>query len=79
MYDKMPVTNVKRLQSVNSISTHMFAHHLNHKELDDAIRHALHRLLGSCRLGSFSCVHAVVIALMSNLQKYPEDKLSVWR
>eukprot|EP00053_Salpingoeca_punica_P010852 m.97070 g.97070 ORF g.97070 m.97070 type:complete len:889 (-) comp15509_c0_seq2:164-2830(-) len=50
--------------------------------LDDAssaIRSGVHLLFGGCRLANYTCLQAVVFALVQNLNRYPQDRLSIWR
>ena len=43
------------------------------------IREALRGMLSHCRLGTKNCLNVLVVTLLENLRRYPDDKLSVWK
>ena len=43
------------------------------------MRHSLHSLLGSSKIPSVKGMQATVSALLENLNKYSNDKTSVWK
>lgn len=74
------VTNLRRL------TAHV---QLRHDQLDEVLavldacapdtRHALHRVLGRLRLDDSESLRLCVERLLSSLQRYPTDRLSVWQ
>ncbi|XP_076820077.1 integrator complex subunit 4-like [Clavelina lepadiformis] len=78
-----------RLNAVNSL--HMIVEHVTlledqldnvHSAMEDSsgdIRAGIHQLLSSCRLMSKSCLYDTVMMLLKNLNKYPQDRHSVWK
>ncbi|XP_059171251.1 integrator complex subunit 4-like [Physella acuta] len=78
-----------RLNAINSLRK--ISHHLLLREdqveiilgvLQDfspTSREALRNLLGHIRLATKNCVNMCVMALLDNLQRYPQDRVSVWR
>ncbi|ESO86380.1 hypothetical protein LOTGIDRAFT_220695 [Lottia gigantea] len=43
------------------------------------VRETAHSMLGDVKLATKECVNACVMALLDNLQRYPQDKEAVWR
>lgn len=43
------------------------------------IRNAVRELLSHCKLSTRACLHAAIYALLGNLNKYPQDRRSIWR
>lgn len=53
-----------------------------HFAMEDAcpeIRRGIHELLSSCRLVSKACLYDTVMMLLKNLNKYPQDRVSIWK
>ena len=78
-----------RLNAVNSLhkiveQVTLLEDQLNnvHSAMEDAckeIREGIHQLLSCCRLMSKACLYETVMMLLKNLNKYPQDRLSVWK
>uniref|UniRef100_H2YBP5 Integrator complex subunit 4 n=1 Tax=Ciona savignyi TaxID=51511 RepID=H2YBP5_CIOSA len=78
-----------RLNAVNSL--HKIVEHVTlledqldnvHAAMEDAcqdIREGIHQLLSSCSLMSKACLYDTVMMLLKNLNKYPQDRRSIWR
>nr|CAB3256446.1 integrator complex subunit 4 [Phallusia mammillata] len=77
-----------RLNAVNSL--HKIVEHVTiledqldnvHSAMEDAaqeIREGIHHLLSSCSLMSKACLFDTVLMLLKNLNKYPQDRRSIW-
>ncbi|KAH9491801.1 Integrator complex subunit 4 [Bulinus truncatus] len=49
------------------------------KDFSPSSREALRNMLGHVRLSTRNCINSCVMALLDNLQRYPQDRNSVWR
>ncbi|KAK6195746.1 hypothetical protein SNE40_001107 [Patella caerulea] len=43
------------------------------------VRETAHAMLGDIKLATKECLNSCVMALLDNLQRYPQDKANVWR
>ncbi|XP_065645057.1 integrator complex subunit 4 isoform X2 [Hydra vulgaris] len=48
-------------------------------DFNQLVRDSVRELLGYCLLSTQACLHATVLALLSNLKKYPLDNESIWK
>jgi len=78
-----------RLNSVNSLmKLHKYVD-LREDQLDtileclndfnQVVRNAVRDLLAQCQMATQSCLYATVLALLTNLKKYANDRESIWR
>lgn len=78
-----------RLNAVNSLHKIMQNVSLLEDQLDNVlagmedfcvdIREGIHLLLSNCSLTSKYCLNITIMRLLKNLNKYPQDKLSIWK
>jgi len=48
-------------------------------DFNQVVRNSVRDLLSQCKLATQSCLHATVLALLANLEKYSGDRQSIWR
>ncbi|ESN98447.1 hypothetical protein HELRODRAFT_101627 [Helobdella robusta] len=78
-----------RLNAINSLAKMSRSIVMREEQLDiivgvlkdfyAEIREAMHALLCCCRLATKSGMDSLVMSLLDNLTRYPEDRVSVWR